>query len=84
MDLTLQFPGLFEIEVQTRTLQTRKFKVRANSVMESFFISKKFLFRFLRFRLRISNQVTQCSFSSFHLKLQKIQASSYHFLFAFS
>ena len=42
MDLTLQFPGLFEIEVQTRTLQTRKFKVRTNSVMESFFISKNF------------------------------------------
>ena len=44
MDLTLQFPGLFEIEVQTRTLQTRKFKVRTNSLMESFFISKNFSF----------------------------------------
>lgn len=44
MDLTLQFPGLFEIEVQTRTLQTREFKVRTNSVMESFFISKNFSF----------------------------------------
>lgn len=28
MDLTLQFTGLFEIEVQTRTLQTRKFKFK--------------------------------------------------------